>query len=163
MLSQKINSLDLSKVKEKLTHHSGENWSLEKANLVEVEYKKFLNLCLNHPNKNIGITYDADKFWHQHILDTKQYSKDCEEIFGKFLHHDPYLFDEHPLHSDAINNLKNLYQQEYNEDVTKNNYAASGALLDLESKNRTEFAASGSLLEPKNEKEMTFAASGALA
>lgn len=37
----------------------------------------------NPPNQ------DVDDFWHQHILNTKMYLKDCEYLFGFILHHDP--------------------------------------------------------------------------
>ena len=33
----------------------------------------------------------ADMFWHYHILDTVAYQIDCDRIFGRFLHHFPYL------------------------------------------------------------------------
>ncbi len=33
----------------------------------------------------------VDKFWHQHILDTRKYAEDCERIFGFFFHHFPYF------------------------------------------------------------------------
>lgn len=141
MLSEKIQSLNLSKVKEKLIHHSSENWSMEKANEVEIEYKKFLNLCLNYPNESIGITIEADKFWHQHILDTKQYPKDCEAIFGEILHHDPYVFEENPKHSEIINNFEALYIKEYGQENFSKQYASSGALL-----SRNQYASSGALV-----------------
>jgi hypothetical protein len=32
-----------------------------------------------------------DLFWHYHILDTIKYAEDCALIFGRFLHHFPYL------------------------------------------------------------------------
>ena len=32
-----------------------------------------------------------DAFWHQHILDTKAYARDCMTVFGCFIHHNPYF------------------------------------------------------------------------
>jgi hypothetical protein len=32
---------------------------------------------------------DIDTFWHQHILFTREYARDCERLFGTFLHHRP--------------------------------------------------------------------------
>ncbi len=32
-----------------------------------------------------------DEAWHQHILDTAKYRKDCGMLFGKFLGHYPYF------------------------------------------------------------------------
>ena len=39
------------------------------------------------------ISYEQllDEFWHQHIVDTRKYAADCELLFGKLLHHDPYF------------------------------------------------------------------------
>lgn len=34
---------------------------------------------------------DIDRFWHEHILDTRRYVADCTELFGGFLHHYPYF------------------------------------------------------------------------
>lgn len=36
------------------------------------------------------ISHEMDELWHTHILDTKKYAKDCEYVFGKFIHHFPY-------------------------------------------------------------------------
>ena len=33
----------------------------------------------------------VDEIWHQHILDTAAYRRDCEAIFGRFLDHYPYF------------------------------------------------------------------------
>lgn len=35
------------------------------------------------PNKQI------DEMWHEHILDTRKYSDDCQTVFGYYLHHTP--------------------------------------------------------------------------
>lgn len=35
-------------------------------------------------------TQDIDDFWHQHILNTFKYEKDCLEFLGFFLHHYPH-------------------------------------------------------------------------
>jgi hypothetical protein len=33
----------------------------------------------------------VDEIWHQHILDTHAYHRDCDAIFGSYLHHFPYF------------------------------------------------------------------------
>ena len=30
-------------------------------------------------------------FWHTHILDTQKYMLDCENLFGRYIHHFPYF------------------------------------------------------------------------
>ncbi len=87
-----IATLDLDPIKVKLLHgESGEGWSLEKVNAVEVEYRRFLYLMKKFPNEITAPQVDVDTFWHYHILDTMKYAEDCQAIFGYFLHHFPYL------------------------------------------------------------------------
>ncbi|HEY8099535.1 MAG TPA: glycine-rich domain-containing protein-like [Burkholderiaceae bacterium] len=89
---EKIAALDLEPIKVKLMHvESGEGWSLEKANAVEREYRRFLYLMKTFPNEQTAPMTDIDTFWHYHILDTQKYAVDCQAIFGYFLHHFPYI------------------------------------------------------------------------
>jgi hypothetical protein len=53
------------------------------------EYKKFLYLIQSNPKTPIVPSHLVDEIWHEHILHTKQYEKDCLEIFGNFIHHEP--------------------------------------------------------------------------
>jgi hypothetical protein len=86
-----INALNLEPIKEKLTHQkAGKGWSPERANAVELEYRRFLCLVKKFPNEPIAPVVDVDEFWHYHILDTRKYADDCEQVFGYFLHHFPY-------------------------------------------------------------------------
>ena len=55
------------------------------------QYKRFLNLKIKHPELNLVPTDDIDMIWHSHILDTEQYAKDCANLFGTFLHHNPFF------------------------------------------------------------------------
>jgi hypothetical protein len=87
-----IMQLDLAPIKMKLMHiESGEAWSAAKANTVEKEYRRFLCLMKMFPEENIAPLVDVDTFWHYHILDTLKYARDCEQAFGYFLHHYPYV------------------------------------------------------------------------
>ncbi|MEA3304267.1 MAG: glycine-rich domain-containing protein-like [Patescibacteria group bacterium] len=84
--------LDLDPVKIKIMDpEEGKGWSKAHADKVEQEYKQFLVLTQSYPDKAIVPTKDVDALWHQHILDTMKYAQDCDEIFGKFLHHFPYF------------------------------------------------------------------------
>ncbi|MGZ3237075.1 MAG: glycine-rich domain-containing protein, partial [Burkholderiaceae bacterium] len=85
-------ALDLEPIKVKLMHvESGEGWSLEKANAVEREYRRFLYLMKTFPTEQAAPLMDVDTFWHYHILDTQKYAVDCQAVFGFFLHHFPYI------------------------------------------------------------------------
>jgi uncharacterized protein YidB (DUF937 family) len=86
-----IAELDLDPIKVKLMHkESGEGWTLEHANKVEVEYRRHLYLMKMFPGQTAPVV-DVDTFWHYHILDTMKYAVDCDVVFGFFLHHFPYL------------------------------------------------------------------------
>ena len=87
-----IAALDLNPIKTKLMHkESGEGWSAEHANAVETEYRRFLYLMKAFPHVQTAPLVDVDTFWHYHILDTMKYARDCEQAFGYFVHHYPYL------------------------------------------------------------------------
>lgn len=85
-------TLDLAPIKMKLMHvESGEAWSALRADAVEKEYRRFLFLMKKYPDAKASPTVDVDTFWHYHILDTMKYARDCEAVFGYFLHHYPYV------------------------------------------------------------------------
>ena len=82
-----IQNIDLSRV-EKLLRRDGH--SEEEIQESLAEYKKFLVSCLEEDGKHEPNKL-ADYSWHSHILDTKNYTKDCQTIFGRYLHHFPYV------------------------------------------------------------------------
>lgn len=85
-----IAALDLDSIKVKLMRpDDGDGWTLEQANAVEFEYRRFLYLMKMFPHEHTAPRVDVDRFWHCHILHTKKYSADCEAVFGYFLHHFP--------------------------------------------------------------------------
>ena len=62
------------------------------AEVVEIsieEYRRFLILKMENPGVKLAPTSLMDKAWHTHILDTRRYARDCEVMFGRFLHHQP--------------------------------------------------------------------------
>jgi hypothetical protein len=86
-----IANLDLEMVKMKLREpEEGENWTHDQCDSAEVEYKRYLHLCKKF-GKGIVPNKIMDKFWHYHILDTRAYHKDCDTVFGHYLHHFPYF------------------------------------------------------------------------
>ncbi|MDO8508520.1 MAG: glycine-rich domain-containing protein-like [Nanoarchaeota archaeon] len=93
-LMDKISKLDLDPIKYKLMHKDegeGKGWDREKVDLVEEQYKRFLYMSATHSKSSIVPTKDIDEFWHYHILDTRKYAEDCQNTFGFFVHHFPYL------------------------------------------------------------------------
>lgn len=91
-----IDEMDFSLVKLKLTAHDPllcRKWSALEFELGFQYYKNFLFL-----NKKYLSLYpvlppslEVDEIWHHHILDTRQYYKDCFAIFGRYFHHYPYF------------------------------------------------------------------------
>jgi hypothetical protein len=115
-----IAELDLDPIKVKLMHkESGEAWSLEKANAVEFEYRRFLQLMKMYPGEQTAPLFDVDTFWHYHILDTMKYAADCEQVFGYFLHHFPYIGlrgeDDEAAHHEAGSRMQELYEATFGE------------------------------------------------
>lgn len=85
-----INAIDLSMVKLKLQDkQDGPGWDTKLVNSIEIEYKRFLYLA--HMTGDAVPTKEVDTMWHQHILDTRAYARDCFNVFGYFMHHFPYL------------------------------------------------------------------------
>ena len=85
-------NLDLESIKFSLTQREdGPNWSVSKAEMLEVWYRRFLYLSCIYNNKVIVPSKDIDTFWHTHILDTQKYMSDCEKLFGRYIHHFPYF------------------------------------------------------------------------
>ena len=115
-----IAELNLDAIKVKLMHReSGEGWSLEQANAVEFEYRRFLILMKQFPQEETAPLMDVDTFWHYHILDTLKYAADCQQVFGYFLHHFPYIGlrgeDDEAAHERVGERMKQLYEQTFGE------------------------------------------------
>ncbi len=89
----KLDLIDFTFVRLKLTHvEHGLGWSHEKVSLAEKQYRQHLTLQFMFASETPLVpTKLADQYWHQHILDTRQYARDCETLFGRFLHHFPYF------------------------------------------------------------------------
>ncbi len=71
------------------------NVSLEQANDIFNETKKFLFLASKVTSENFSLEIDEplliiDKMWHTFILYTAEYAKFCNTFFGNMLHHEPF-------------------------------------------------------------------------
>jgi hypothetical protein len=115
-----VMQLDLQPIKMKLMHvESGEGWSQEKADAVEKEYRRFLCLMKLYPDEDTAPLVDVDTFWHYHILDTMKYAADCEQAFGYFLHHYPYVGmrggDDDQFRLDSGERMRELYEATFGD------------------------------------------------
>jgi hypothetical protein len=92
MFADKLAALDLEPIVFKLVNPDDDApWSVAKADQVAKEYRDFLMLAHLYPEKQIVPSKSVDKFWHTHILDTQKYLEDCQNLFGRVLHHFPYF------------------------------------------------------------------------
>jgi hypothetical protein len=89
----RIEALDLEPIVFKLTHpDDGEpGMTLAGADEAVRHYRAFLHLQALYPDRPLVPTKVIDAVWHAHILDTSKYAADCEQVFGRFVHHFPYF------------------------------------------------------------------------
>ena len=100
---RRIASLDLSDIRKKAMKRHG--WSEEHALFLEGEYRDFLVLLAENLGSTLSPwTNDLDLFWHEHILNTTRYAKDCQAIFGRFIQHDP-LIEQRPYHHEQTKSM----------------------------------------------------------
>jgi hypothetical protein len=130
-----ISELDLDPIKVKLMHaESGEGWTLEKANAVAFEYRRFLYLMKKFPTEQTAPLVDVDTFWHYHILDTMKYEADCQAVFGYFLHHFPYIGlrgeDDEVAHQRIGARMQELYEETFGEPYIRSEASPRSAGLD---------------------------------
>lgn len=85
----RVNGLDFTMLKRKIIEER--NWTSDFCDEIEALYRRFLALNARYPNRKICPTGPIDAFWHAHILDTRAYTRDCEIVFGQYLHHFPYF------------------------------------------------------------------------
>ncbi len=80
--------VDFTMLKRKLEIVGG--WSANTIAEGEHLYRRYLALKMVYPEKVLRPTPLIDEFWHAHILDTEAYAADCQKLFGRYVHHDPY-------------------------------------------------------------------------
>lgn len=119
-----IKALDLSMVGKKIMESppEGKGWSEMQVAEATLWYKRYLVLCLRYPDAAIVPNYPIDSIWHQHILDTRAYSEDCDKIFGEMLHHFPYFGlrgeEDAQNRDDSFDQTNDLYRKHFGEDCT---------------------------------------------
>ncbi len=112
---QMITFLDLSKIKNRVMKRNG--WTEDQTNVAEKWYRRFLILAVKYPDRKLIPSALIDEMWHQHILDTEKYSRDCDHIFGKFMHHNPSGTPEEgaSIRDQLFAETKELYRSEFGE------------------------------------------------
>jgi hypothetical protein len=87
----RVRQIDFMPINLKLMIEDSRFWTNDLLKSTEQQYRRFLVLHIMFPSDDLVPTKLIDAYWHQHILDTKKYERDCEFLFGEFLHHDPYF------------------------------------------------------------------------
>jgi hypothetical protein len=113
--------LNLERLKWKLLNHDeAKLLTPEILDIAEREYKRFLTIKLIYPDEAIAPTKLMDMMWHAHILDTRNYARDCDTIFGNFVNHQPYFgpFDSKKNQrkiTRSYENMMRIYMQLFGE------------------------------------------------
>ncbi len=107
-----VADLDLQNVRLNATRRN--DWSPTHAEALEAAYRRFLYLFAKHPKQTfVPWSNDLDLFWHEHILDTRKYAEDCNEVLGFFLHHDPNIRHTPSVEDRARRETIRLFREEY--------------------------------------------------
>jgi len=129
----RIRELDLEPIVYKLTvseHGEPPTMTLEEADRNVVLYRQFLILNVLYPEQSIVPTRDLDEVWHTHILDTSKYEVDCNTVFGRMLHHFPYLGLRGPedvtAWQTAFSETQRLFKEHFGVELVGDNLAACG-------------------------------------
>jgi hypothetical protein len=125
-IDENVASIDLEMVKMKMAEpKEGTGWNKAQCEDAEIEYKRYLTLCVKYPYPDYSVVPNKimDTMWHYHILDTRAYCKDCDRVFGGYFHHYPYFGlcgdeDERALKS-AFELTKGYYQDLFDESMEK--------------------------------------------
>ena len=123
-----IKEWDFSLTVQKLQEKDYAGWTKERALKAEEDYKRYLAITKALNGYQLVPNGDIDRFWHEHILDTRRYAEDCRNLFGEFLHHYPFFGmrgeSDEANWNEAIEFSNNLWQSQFNESLytgVKNN------------------------------------------
>jgi hypothetical protein len=88
----KLNQLDFRLTAFKLMNPAeGRGLTLKQATEAIERYRQFLVLHYLYPDRKLVPDRLIDLVWHECVLNTRSYGKNCQDLFGYFLHHDPEI------------------------------------------------------------------------
>lgn len=67
-----------------------EHWDVARIDAAELEYRCFLQLARDFPDRPLAPSRDVDIFWHCHVLTLGLYLEHCQKVFGRPLLHWPF-------------------------------------------------------------------------
>lgn len=92
-------------------------WSFDYARTVASEYERFMKLRSN--DAGLSPSDDIDRFWHQHLLNTRNYAAFCAKQFGAFVHHDAVDADDQNARKARFYKTLAAYRLAYASDPSK--------------------------------------------
>ena len=84
-LDMNVSRLDFKRLKHKYTESSEAEMSAAEWDMTEQEYCRFLTLKRFYPSVALVPSKTVDAIWHAHILNTRAYREDCQQVFGRFI------------------------------------------------------------------------------
>lgn len=109
-----ISALDLSKIHNQLKRREG--WEDVRIAAADAEYRKFLWLLAAYPGEMmVPWSDDLDSFWHQHILNTADYTATCNRLFGKYINHTPEDATNAAAQHHAAHQTNERYRREFDK------------------------------------------------
>jgi len=90
-LELNVSRINLERLKHKYTASSEAKMNEVEWDKAELEYRRFLSLKRLYPSIALVPSKQVNSIWHAHILDTRSYRTDCEQVFGRFIDYYPYL------------------------------------------------------------------------
>lgn len=112
---RRITDIDLEPILQRLVYAQPVTWTRERAESAVHEYSRFLMLAVKYPGERLVPTADTDAVWHEHIMDTLKYSRDCEFALGRFLHHCPAEVGTSATLASEFRRTSELYEREFGE------------------------------------------------
>jgi hypothetical protein len=114
-----VDLLDLERFVPKLQRDHGHHILDEAmARLAVEEYRKMLKLIQKFPDQPVVPSKLVDLAWHEHILDTARYKRDCLRLFGRYIHHNPSFGGEEEKAELTAQQLEMFrsYREAFNEE-----------------------------------------------
>lgn len=109
-MARRIDDLDLSSVKERL---SEEGWDGERIRRAVLAYRQFLYLYGIGTHPIVPWSDDLDQVWHAHILQMRKYEEDCRQLFGETLYHDTAMKRGTKMHAAGVQATRAAYQRTF--------------------------------------------------
>lgn len=113
-----VDRLDLERFVAKLQRDHGHHIRDEAmARAAVEEYRRMLQLIQRFPERPVVPSKLVDLVWHEHILDTARYKRDCLRMFGRYVHHNPsFGGEEEKAELEAQQGeMFRLYQETFHE------------------------------------------------